>query len=362
MISGRASATAPKENGFGALRLLFAFLVILSHSPEMADGDRHREILTSLFGTISFGEIAVDGFFVISGYLITSSMLSNCRGFLKRRIMRIYPGFLAASIICLLIVGPLGGAALATLPPLAWGTVILHAALMHPPVLSDVFMGSNYPALNGSMWTIRYEFGCYLLTYALGRAGLLGRKRVLLAITALVVLANLWSQVHPLPHLSGSAAFLLGQPKEVVRLLLAYLAGSCFRVFSVRFRKDTALAASVLLVVALFSPLLAETALILLGGYTLFFPALHFDNHTFRTINARDDISYGVYLYAWPIGKLLFWYFPGLNVWIHVIITVILSAGAGWCSWKAIESPVMRLGRASLPAVPSTGDAGPALG
>src|SRR5690349_3903397 len=90
------------RNGFGALRLIFASLVIVSHTPEIIDGDRRNEILTNVFGTISFGELAVFGFFIVSGYLITSSYLSSRSpiDYLLRRVARIYPGFIIAFLIC----------------------------------------------------------------------------------------------------------------------------------------------------------------------------------------------------------------------------------------------------------------------
>ena len=54
---------ASRNNNFGALHLLFAVLVIRSHSFELVDGNRSRELLTRIFGTISFGQLGVDGFF-----------------------------------------------------------------------------------------------------------------------------------------------------------------------------------------------------------------------------------------------------------------------------------------------------------
>lgn len=62
------------DNNFGVLRLAFAFMVIVAHSFELIDGNRSREPLTRIFGTISFGELGVDGFFIVSGYLITQSL------------------------------------------------------------------------------------------------------------------------------------------------------------------------------------------------------------------------------------------------------------------------------------------------
>jgi len=43
--------------------------VVLSHAPELIDGNRSRELLTRAFGTLSFGEMGVDG-----GLLIRSQV------------------------------------------------------------------------------------------------------------------------------------------------------------------------------------------------------------------------------------------------------------------------------------------------
>ena len=57
------------RNAFGFLRLTFASLVIVSHVPEIVDNDSRREILHQITGVLTFGNFAVWGFFVISGYL-----------------------------------------------------------------------------------------------------------------------------------------------------------------------------------------------------------------------------------------------------------------------------------------------------
>ena len=98
-----------KQNNFGFLRLLLATLVIVAHSAEILDQNRNREILTNIFGTITFGELAIDGFFLISGYLILNSFLSSStlKSYLLKRVLRIYPGFIVASLFCIFVLIPL---------------------------------------------------------------------------------------------------------------------------------------------------------------------------------------------------------------------------------------------------------------
>ena len=167
MLSPAAEGARRSPNNFGALRLLFAVLVILSHSPELVDGNRSREILTRIFGTLSFGEFGVDGFFLISGYLITKSFQDSgsAGGYLLKRVLRIYPGYVVAYLLCIFALGPFVGGQIAEL---SGARVLREIISLSKPGMQGVFPGMPYPSLNSSMWTIAYEFRCYLLVLAAG--------------------------------------------------------------------------------------------------------------------------------------------------------------------------------------------------
>jgi peptidoglycan/LPS O-acetylase OafA/YrhL len=165
MTVGTLNPKSSHNNNFGLLRLCFAFLVIVSHSFELIDGNRSREPLTRLFGTISFGELAVDGFFLLSGYLIVQSFdrSDSMATYLRKRVLRIYPGYIVAYLACLLLVAPFSGADMSALQGLGGVKAFFHLLKLGMPVLPNAFAGQPYPALNGSMWTIAYEFRCYLV-------------------------------------------------------------------------------------------------------------------------------------------------------------------------------------------------------
>ena len=327
------------SNNFGALRLLFALLVIVSHAPELIDGNRSREILTCLFGTLSFGEVAVDGFFLISGYLITKSFLQSrtAGAYLIKRVARIYPGYVAAYLLCILALGPFVGGQPSGLRPTG---VVIEMALLHPPAMPGVFAGLPYPALNGSMWTIAYEFGCYVLVLILGAAGLLSNRPLLAALTvAALALSSL--------HLDAPAWFpsALGDPNTGLRFLGIFGCGGLFYLYRDRIHYDgrRAALAACGLILALFSPLLAEAAFAMLGGYGVFWFAFNVASRRLAAIGQKTDISYGLYLYAWPVQNLLIWLSPGISPWMVAIETTAIAGILAFGSWHAIEKPFMAM-------------------
>lgn len=332
-------ADARGRNNFGSLRILFATLVIVSHSPELIDGNRSREILSRIFGTMSFGELAVDGFFVISGYLITKSFAEtqSIATYLSKRALRIYPGFAVAYLLCVLM-SPLVGGNLAEASGFRLARDVLF---LLPPVVPGAFGGVPYPSLNGSMWTISYEFRCYLATIVFGLFfARYARAGYVVVLTIACVLYAVRDQLHPIP---GTVLFL-GFPSVTAKFLFIFLVGGAFYIWRDRIvlSHNGALGATAALGIAMYSRVWAEPAVAVFGGYLIIWFAFACPVTRVSTWTDRIDPSYGIYLYAWPLQNLLVFFITGLEPWVVTTLTVPGALLAGLLSWHLVEKPALR--------------------
>jgi peptidoglycan/LPS O-acetylase OafA/YrhL len=194
MISLRQQTSSHRSNNFDFLRFFFAVLVIFSHSFDMMGGKGANPLSRFTCGQIDAGSLAVDGFFIISGFLVAQSFINSrsVLDYFKRRILRIYPGFLAAAIVSLAFFGWLG----MHFSPAYWQNVELRIFLERLPLLKPLwipatFHDSYWPVVNGPIWTIQYEFVCYILIALLGLAGILRRRAFLLILFASALVFHL---------------------------------------------------------------------------------------------------------------------------------------------------------------------------
>ncbi len=79
----------PRRNSLNFLRLMFALVVLVGHAATLGGYSWQLSLIHS-----PLQDIAVNGFFAISGYLITASALrSNTVRYLWQRVLRIFPGY-----------------------------------------------------------------------------------------------------------------------------------------------------------------------------------------------------------------------------------------------------------------------------
>lgn len=325
--------TVTRQNNFNLIRLVLALLVMLSHSPELVDGNRSRELLTRMFGTLSFGELAVDSFFLLSGYLILQSWHSDPQPwpFLKKRLLRIYPGFIAAALVCAFLVGPLAADPFQYFADLDMSKLVGSITLLQLPAIPPVFSGRSNAFVNGSMWTISHEFLCYLLVLAAGASGALRRRHVwaIFSAIAFITMATLKLRMHPVD--------------ANLRLGVCFLSGGCFFMYRDQIRMNGLVAVALLgaVVVGLHSWRGAELAVASAGAYVLVYAAGK-RSPLLSHFNRLPDVSYGVYLYGWPIQKLLLWFDVSMSPWTLFLIATPIAIAAGAVSWHYIEKPALK--------------------
>jgi peptidoglycan/LPS O-acetylase OafA/YrhL len=303
---------------------------------------------------MTFGTLGVDGFFVLSGYLIVQSWLGDPEffNFLRKRVLRIVPGYLVAAVISTVAVGLLAPA----VPHFFRGLGIQFLksiALLSSPATPPVFPGQPYAMVNGAMWTIGYEFRCYLLVALLGLCGLLRRPIPMLVLTALLLSALLFPAAFGRMHRPRHMEAFVGQPVFFFRLTAVYLVGCCFYLFRHRisFRPLFAVIATVIMTVSfIFAPTQAELAMVVCGAYLMFYLGqMHLP--WLSGMNRFPDISYGIYLYGWPVESLWIWFHRG-SPWITFAASTVLCFGLGWLSWHFIERPALTLKKKATAPLP----------
>jgi peptidoglycan/LPS O-acetylase OafA/YrhL len=341
-----------RNHQFDALRIVFATLVLLSHAFELTDGSASRELLSrATHGATTFGGFAVDGFFLLSGFLIVQSWdkYPHFWDFLSKRLLRIVPGYAVAIALSTLAAGTLAPGQPGFFAMLVHGHTGMRfwasVGMLGSPEAPQVYPGMSHRLVNGSLWTIPYEFHCYLLVALFGAVALRRRRAAWLATTA--VLLILTSSVYLKTHLEWTRAkFVLGDPASVYRMGAAFFFGGCFYLFRdrIRLRASYAVVAVVLTaVVSQWRPEEFEVVLIVCGGYAMFQWAST-PRRGLAWMAHCPDISYGIYLYGWPVECLWIWWHGG-SPWVTFFVSTIVCFGLGWLSWHWVEHPALKLKR-----------------
>jgi peptidoglycan/LPS O-acetylase OafA/YrhL len=330
---------ARRRNNFDALRLVAAASVMFSHAFLIADGTQKNEWLIRLTGNQSiFGLCGVFVFFAISGYLVTQSYeeTRDPLRFLAKRALRIFPGLFVAALLSAFVLAPL----VTTLEPGAFFRqaapyrYTIGATLFDPSVheLPGVMFVNNKVGLeiNGSLWTLRFEFMMYVMVLVLGVLRLLNPP-VMLALLALGLAALQFDQAF---GFLGGWGWLLAF--FAVGMLLYKLRAT--RIL------NNGLAAAALAGVVLSVPLRQFIPLFpLFGCYLALWLALN--PHLPIIPAARfGDLSYGLYIYGWPVEEAVIWALGGRALWWQVFALALPAAGAlAFLSWHLVEKPALRL-------------------
>jgi peptidoglycan/LPS O-acetylase OafA/YrhL len=202
------------------------------------------------------------------------------------------------------------------------------------------------PALNGSMWSIPYEFQCYIFVVLLSAAGFLrGALRYVLLVAVLAAVTIFGIADYRTSH-SVFGVMIGGSRYLYLQTFPMFLAGTLYLLFqrNIIYNHALAAAAAVLLIICLFFQPLVAFALAVFGGYLIFWFALHCPVLPISRFTNKTDLSYGIYLYAWPIQSMIaFFTDRTINPWALSAVTLALASAVAWVSWTFIEKPALAL-------------------
>lgn len=333
-----------RENNFDFMRLSLAVLVIYSHGYALGLGSEVAEPFSRLTqGQVSGGVIAVDAFFVMSGFLISASA-ERSKGvgtFLRKRVARIYPAFLIAALLtALLIVPQSGGTFLYSGWPLRIGDFVWKSLWLTEFSYSGVFATNPFPnVINGSTWSIPYEFWCYIGVALLLMFGVLKRRSVVMGLFVASWIISILFRIEGWILGGKQLGLIFGPPQIWARMLPLYLSGVVFYLYRDRIPMRGWIAGLSLAAMV--------GASFFYSGWTIFFP-LAGTYLTFwfaftpvvrlRHFGRFGDFSYGTYLYAFPIEQLVVRWFdhtvaPMLLFACATPITLVLAVA----SWYGVE-------------------------
>lgn len=325
------------DNALNFLRLILAATVILGHSAPL--GGFPYDWLEAV------ADSAVDGFFVLSGFLIAGSrMRLGLLAYLWRRLLRIMPGFWVCIVVVAFVFAPLAGRypGEAYVQQSGVEYVVANAGLqIHQWGIDSTLETVPFPyEWNSSLWTLIYEFKAYLVAAVLLWLPPI-RKYAAFIVPVIAVAAGAaalgeW----------GYGRFGTGWMDMDAKRFFAFFAAGMALYFLGGWIRSSLVAAGIAGVAILAIRLVSYPWYLGVAPFLLGYLLLVLGGRLPIRLGARNDISYGVYIYAFPVQQMLA--LNGghsLGVLGFAAVSTALTVPLAWVSWKLVEEPAMKLRR-----------------
>lgn len=352
------AAAHDRDNNFNLIRIVAATMVLASHSFALATGSAQNEPLRTTLG-MTFGTIAVDIFFVTSGYLVGQSIArsGSLKLFAIARILRIYPGLLVAlfitSLACSIWFTSYGWREFWSSSQ-TWKYLIKNSTLAFPSgieyLLPGTFVGNPWSkpmggSVNSSLWTLPLELQMYVLL-AIGYACVRfaknrwhanwhlrdGLRRTLVCVAGIAVPLDLYTTVtgfHDL-QLHLFTMFFIGAALRFVDVKRALRIGPAIVLLTT------------IVCLALLDRRLFAVAYILGVAYVVL-AAAYLPGGFLRRYNRLGDYSYGTYIYAFPVQQAVAYWWRGITPWEMTAVALPVTLLLAVLSWHLVEKKALAL-------------------
>ena len=367
--------TKPHYELLDGLRGVAAILVLIYHIFEgFAFAESTNGEGSGLITTLNHGHIAVDFFFILSGFVISYAYddrwgKMSLGGFFKRRLIRLHPMLIMGAVvgmISFLLTGCQQWSGEVT--PISWVMIALLLTIFMVPALPGLPYevrgnGEMFP-LNGPMWSLFFEYiGNILYALVIRRLS----TKLLAVLTAILGVLHAWIFVG---DLSGYDSVGIGWTIDtinfwggLVRMLFPFSMGMLLaRTFKPREVKGAFWICSAMLIAVFAVPYIAKSGAISLNSLyevvciAVIFPFIVWlgacgkggDNYTGRINNFLGELSYPLYIVHYPIMYIFYkWlienrcYTLGETLGVSALV-VLSSVALAYACLKLYDEPVRK--------------------
>jgi peptidoglycan/LPS O-acetylase OafA/YrhL len=325
-----------KTNNLTFIRLVAALAVIYGHTSAIVAGSA-ADWVARTTGYAFLGGVAVDLFFLISGFLVTGSILNGgIKNYVLSRVLRIYPALWVNLILVVFVLGSIVTSLSVTeyLTHKGVWTYFKGLAFTYQGgfFLPGVFTQNHNQAVNGSIWSVLIEVWLYIVVLGFYILGIM-RSRTFFNIVFFVLIVVVWNDKSIMP-----ASF---SNETTLHVCLLFYIGSFLYV-----NRCSVPTSPYFLLIALFLAGITLGTEKFVYGYILllvtFFCAVSFLKQ-FSWMDKLGDYSYGVYLYGWPAQQLVAWTFPNFSGTQNCLMASIIALLCAVGSWHLIEKRALLL-------------------
>ncbi len=331
------------KNNFDDVRICLALIVFFAHISALTQAHEFK-----FFDGIFDSNFAVKGFFAISGFLVTQSYISSRSKleYFKKRVFRIFPAYVTAIVLCVSIgflVTSLGAFDFLRSPQtLKYILANLTFLNFIQPTLPKVFETNPIQALNGSLWTIKVEIMLYVcipfLIYFFRRFE--SRYVIFIIFFGSIFWVYFFTVLYEGSKGEELARQFPGQ--------LSYFAFGAYLAVNEKLKNSIRPIAFIGLILLFITNDSLLRLIIDPIAYSAIVLYLSLAACNGLNLGKYGDISFGIYLYHFPIIQLFI--FMGIfegNTWAGLFASLFTTLAMAIASWHLIEKKFLKRNLAS---------------
>ena len=336
--------SSENQNNFKLIRLVAALSVVVLHSKILISAALGLSVTTD-FHLLGLG---LPSFFFLSGLLVAQSLekSSSWRQFLWKRCLRLYPAACLSIVSSALILGPIVTSwdikAYFQSPQVykyLSGCSLVRIYYLLPGVFENSVTGTR--GINNSLWSLTLEWKLY--------AGLLIAwtvnfpfKRFLLFTLILCAAGGGYFFYDAVADITTKITGRHIHPFAYVKYVPLFLIGVLCNVYkkTLVIRNYWALAIPVFFFISKQFHILGLTGLILIPAFVLF--AASHGIQVLRKVTPTPDLSYGIYVFAFPIQQVVANYIRPESVLVMSFLSIAFVLPVAVLSWYGFEKRALQ--------------------